>query len=131
MLAILAMAAVMTSAADDVAAKNRADFDVLYNQSCKVRAYGSYDDMCNKLRKRIKEFEREQAKAAKERRSDVAARPVVPEAPVARAAAPAVAETPTSHPAAAAVAETPASHPTTTAVAATPTAQPARAGGQP
>ena len=69
MMAILAMAAaVAASSPDDVAARNSADLQVLYDQSCRVRAYGSYDDMCSKLRKRIKEFERDQAREARQRR---------------------------------------------------------------
>ena len=68
MLVILAMAAATaTLSVDETAAKNRADLQVLYDQSCAVRAYGSYDDMCNKLRQSIKTFERDQAKAARER----------------------------------------------------------------
>ncbi|MEO6340097.1 MAG: hypothetical protein ABIO39_08680 [Caulobacteraceae bacterium] len=68
MLLILAMAAATAGiGADEVAAKNRADLQVLYDQSCAVRAYGSYDDMCNKLRQSIREYERDQAKAARER----------------------------------------------------------------
>jgi hypothetical protein len=89
MMVILAMAAAVTaSGADDVAAKNKADLQMLYDQSCKVRAYGSYDDMCNKLRKRIKEFERDQARADRDRSRTAAAPP--PAAPV---------ETPTTQPA--------------------------------
>ncbi len=50
-----------------VAAKNRADLQALYDQSCAVRAYGSYDDMCAKLRQSIRVYERDQAKAARDR----------------------------------------------------------------
>jgi hypothetical protein len=80
MMVILAMAAaVAASGADDVAAKNKADLQRLYDQSCKVRAYGSYDEMCNKLRKRMKEFERDQAKAERDRgRTTAAASPAAP-----------------------------------------------------
>ena len=69
MLVILAMAAATlgTGADEATAAKNRADLQVLYDQSCAVRAYGSYDDMCGKLRQSIREYERDQAKAARER----------------------------------------------------------------
>jgi len=69
MLVILAMAAATATLAPDeaVAAKNRADLQSLYDQSCAVRAYGSYDDMCAKLRQSIKAYERDQAKAARDR----------------------------------------------------------------
>ena len=96
MMAILAMAAaVAASSPDEVAARNSADLQILYEQSCKVRAYGSYDDMCTKLRKRIKEFERDQAREARARRQagpvqQAAAKPVAPQ--------PVSVETPTSQP---------------------------------
>ena len=89
MMAILAMAAAVTaSTPEEVAARNSADLQVLYDQSCRVRAYGSYDDMCSKLRKRIKEFERDQARAARERRQGGSVGPVAVQS--------ASAETPTS-----------------------------------
>ena len=91
MMVILAMAAaVAASGADDVAAKNKADLQRLYDQSCKVRAYGSYDEMCNKLRKRMKEFERDQARAERDRGRATATAVASPAAPH---------ETPTTGPA--------------------------------
>ena len=76
MMVILAMAAAVTaSSAEDVAAKNKADLQMLYDQSCKVRAYGSYDEMCTKLRKRIKEFQRDQARAKRDSSRTAAAAP--------------------------------------------------------
>ena len=48
---ILAMAAATATLSPEeaAAAKNRADLQMMYDQSCAVRAYGSYDDMCAKL----------------------------------------------------------------------------------
>jgi hypothetical protein len=35
----------------------------MYDQSCRQRAYGSYDDLCDNLRKQIREAEAELRKA--------------------------------------------------------------------
>jgi hypothetical protein len=89
MMVIMAMAAaVAASGAGDVAAKNKADLQMLYDQSCKVRAYGSYDDMCNKLRKQIKAFERDQDRAERDRSraAPIAGAPAAVEAPTAQTA---------------------------------------------
>ena len=93
MLVILAMAAATAAISPDdaAAAKNRADLQMLYDQSCAVRAYGSYDDMCNKLSQSIKAYDRDQAKLARERARNP--RPAPPPAP-----APAVAAAPTAPP---------------------------------
>ena len=99
MMAILAMAAaVAASSPDEVAARNSADLQVLYEQSCKVRAYGSYDDMCSTLRTRIKEFDRDQAREARERRQAGPVRQATTKPPSPK---PGPVETPTSQPAAA------------------------------
>jgi hypothetical protein len=34
----------------------------MYQQSCSVKAYGSYDDICNGLRKQLKEAQKQQKK---------------------------------------------------------------------
>jgi hypothetical protein len=49
-----ALAAADPAAAEDPAATLRA-VQAMYNQSCLVRAYGSYDDLCDALRKQIRE----------------------------------------------------------------------------
>ncbi len=65
MIAILAAAAVAAGAAvpaaspDDTVAQVRA----LYQQSCQVRAYGSYDDLCNGLKAQLKQAEQDARKA--------------------------------------------------------------------
>jgi hypothetical protein len=37
----------------------------MYDQSCQVRAYGSYDDLCDALRKQLREAKRTKQPAAK------------------------------------------------------------------
>ena len=41
---------------------NLDELHVLYDQSCQVRAYASYDDLCSALRKQIREAEKAQRK---------------------------------------------------------------------
>lgn len=92
MIVILALAAAAAGLSPDdaSAAKAREDLQAMYQQSCEVRAYGSYDDLCNVLKDRMRDFDREQAKAARERRLHPAPTPVAaPTAPPAAASAPA------------------------------------------
>lgn len=64
----------------------------MYQQSCQVKAYGSYDDICNGLKRQIKEAE----KQAKRERSQAKPAPPAAEAKPSEAspAEPAAATTP-------------------------------------
>ena len=53
----------------------------MYNQSCRVKAYAAYDDLCDALRKQIREAERASDDAARKSKAKpkpaaVAAQPV-------------------------------------------------------
>lgn len=66
-----ALAAPPPSDAVDASAKAFANLEAMYQQSCTVRAYGSFDDVCDSLRKQMKEAEKRQRKArARERVRD-------------------------------------------------------------
>ena len=97
---ILAMAAATATLSPEeaAAAKNRADLQMMYDQSCAVRAYGSYDDMCAKLAQSIKVYDRDQAKLARER----ARNPRLAPPPASAPAPDPVAAAPAAQPAAAA-----------------------------
>jgi len=73
MIALLAAAAI---AAPQDAGSRLAELQHMYAQSCGVRAYASFDDLCGLLKKQMREAERAYRKAAR-----------------AEAATPAVAET--------------------------------------
>jgi hypothetical protein len=64
--AVLAMAAAQPAVSNDPAV-TLAAVKNMYEQSCQVRAYGSYDDLCNTLRNQMKAAEKalkqEQARA--------------------------------------------------------------------
>jgi hypothetical protein len=62
MIALFAAAALATQ---DPAATIAA-LENMYQQSCQVKAYGSYDDICNGLRKQMREAEKRLKKQAKE-----------------------------------------------------------------
>jgi hypothetical protein len=59
MLALFAAAAV---AAAPAPIDQMADLERMYQQSCSVKAYGSYDDLCSGLRKQMKEAQKRQKK---------------------------------------------------------------------
>lgn len=76
MIAVLAAAAAASLAtpADDAQRQLQA-VRSMYEQSCQVRAYGSYDDICNALKKQLKQAERTY-RAANRRTAVAPAKPV-------------------------------------------------------
>lgn len=62
-IALAAMAAVQAPADDP--ARTAAAAQAMYQQSCQVRAYGSYDDLCNALRRQLRDAEKAARKAQK------------------------------------------------------------------
>jgi hypothetical protein len=54
----LALAAAVSSAQPQDAATQLEQLDHMYQQSCSVKAYGSYDDICNGLKKQMKEAQK-------------------------------------------------------------------------
>lgn len=62
MIAALAAAALAAAAPSDVGpsdtAKRLVDLQHIYAQSCGVRAYATYDDLCDKLKKQMRDAER-------------------------------------------------------------------------
>ncbi len=66
-LAAAALAAAQPAPADDPVATLAAVQD-MYNQSCQVKAYAAYDDLCDALRKQIRDAERASDKAVAEQR---------------------------------------------------------------
>lgn len=71
MIALFAAAAVATAAPQSAAAQMDA-LNHMYQQSCSVKAYGSYDDICSGLRKQMKEA---QKRLKKEARAEASAPP--------------------------------------------------------
>lgn len=65
MIAILAAsAAVLTAAQADA---RLADIRHLYAQSCEVRAYAAFDDLCGKLKRQLRAAEKAHRAAVRER----------------------------------------------------------------
>lgn len=65
MIAVLAAtAAVLTAAQADA---QLSDIRHLYAQSCEVRAYAAFDDLCGKLKRQLKVAEKAHRQAARER----------------------------------------------------------------
>ena len=62
MIALLA-AAVVAASPDSGA--QLADLHRMYAQSCEVRAYASFDDLCNILKKQMREAERAHRRSAR------------------------------------------------------------------
>ena len=54
----LAAAAALAAASPTDAATQLEQLDHMYQQSCSVKAYGSYDDICNGLKKQMKEAQK-------------------------------------------------------------------------
>ena len=70
MLALLAAAAVAAAPPLVPAPANAVEtLERMYQQSCSVKAYGSYDDICNGLRKQLKEAQKRQKKELAEARA--------------------------------------------------------------
>jgi hypothetical protein len=66
MIAMLLAAAVAASAPTD-GEKNLVELRRLYSQSCEVRAYATFDRMCEGVRKQVREAERAQKRSARAR----------------------------------------------------------------
>jgi hypothetical protein len=82
MIAALATAAALAGAtASDDGTRRLAELQHMYQQSCEVRAYGSFDDLCDELKKQIRA-------AQKAHRTAAGARPQRGGAPQPVAAAP-------------------------------------------
>lgn len=65
MIALVAAAALAAaSAGPQTSAQTLDSLERMYQQSCSVKAYGSYDDICNGLRKQMKEAQKRQKKEA-------------------------------------------------------------------
>ncbi|HTK36620.1 MAG TPA: hypothetical protein VL358_15215 [Caulobacteraceae bacterium] len=84
-LAAAAALAAAEPAPEDPAATLRA-VQAMYDQSCQVRAYGSYDDLCDSLKKQLREAAQAQRKAPPARRPAAVSTPTLAEAPAAPAA---------------------------------------------
>jgi hypothetical protein len=63
LVAVAAMAAAQAAQPAQSPAQTMEALQTMYEQSCQVRAYGSYDDLCNTLRKQINNAKREQSRA--------------------------------------------------------------------
>jgi hypothetical protein len=66
MIALAVAAALAAAPAPPTAqetAKTMDALELMYQQSCSVKAYGSYDDVCNGLRKQMKEAQKRYKKA--------------------------------------------------------------------
>lgn len=70
-IALAAVAAVQAPADDP--ARTAAAALAMYQQSCQVRAYGSYDDLCSALRRQLKEAEKAARKAQKDKAAPIPA----------------------------------------------------------
>ena len=88
MIAILAAAAVAAVPApvQSEEALKLQELQVIWNQTCGVAAYGSYNDLCNSLKAQIKDFTKKQGKKATLQPPPVDTMPTVPAAASAGAA---------------------------------------------
>lgn len=64
---IAALAAAVLATAGDTGAERVAELRHMYQQSCEVRAYGSFDDLCDQLKRQMREAEKAQRAAARKR----------------------------------------------------------------
>jgi hypothetical protein len=64
MIALVLAAAVATTAspADDPAVQKMQELQVIWNQTCAVAGYGSYNDLCNSLKAQIRDYQKKQGK---------------------------------------------------------------------
>jgi hypothetical protein len=73
------LAAAAVAVADD-SGQRLADLQLIYSQSCESRAYGSFDDLCDRLKRQMRTAERAQRDATRQRppaRATVRAEPLV------------------------------------------------------
>ena len=61
LLAAAALAAVPTPAQSEEAQKLQ-ELQIIWNQTCGVAAYGSYNDLCNSLKAQIRDYTKKQGK---------------------------------------------------------------------
>ncbi|OYX35449.1 MAG: hypothetical protein B7Y99_03630 [Caulobacterales bacterium 32-69-10] len=80
-----AFAAALASATPQDAAAQLEQLDHMYQQSCSVKAYGSYDDICNGLKKQMKQAQKRLKQEVRDQARNTAPRPqptAEPAAPV-------------------------------------------------
>jgi len=65
MIAFVLAAMAATQAPAEDPARTAAAAQAMYQQSCQVRAYGSYDDLCSALRQQVREAEKAMRKSRK------------------------------------------------------------------
>lgn len=66
MIALFAAAAAAIAAPSDATGR-LADLQHLYSQSCEVRAYATFDDLCDQLKRQMREAQRAERDAARAR----------------------------------------------------------------
>lgn len=66
MIALFA-AAVVAVAAPSAADQRMAELQHIYSQSCEVRAYATFDDLCDRLKQQMRQAQRDQKAAARVR----------------------------------------------------------------
>ncbi len=72
MIALTVAAALAASPLPDTtdeSTRTLARLQAMYQQSCSVRAYGAFDDVCGALRKQMKEAEKRHKRAAAQARA--------------------------------------------------------------
>jgi len=79
--AVAAMAAAQAQPPVTDAAQTLAAARSMYEQSCQVRAYGAYDDLCNALKRQVKEAEKAARKARDAKPAPVSTAPAEGEEP--------------------------------------------------
>ena len=84
MIAVLLAAAAVAAAPapapaskDDPAARLQ-QLQIIWNESCGVAAYGSYNDLCNSLKAQIRDYTKQQGKKATQKPPPVDTMPTVP-----------------------------------------------------
>jgi hypothetical protein len=89
MITVLAVMAMSASPAAAAPRNNLVALQGMYQQSCQVKAYGSYDDICNGLKKQLKEAEKQAKRDRNQAKAAAAAEAKPAEPPAAAAAEPA------------------------------------------
>jgi len=82
MIALLAAAAVAAApapSADDPAVKMQ-ELQLIWNQTCAVAGYGSYNNICNSLKAQIRDYQKKQGKKTTQRPPPLDTMPTVPPA---------------------------------------------------
>ena len=89
MIIALAVMAMTASPAAPPPRNNLVALQGMYQQSCQVKAYGSYDDICNGLKKQLKEAEKQAKRERNQAKAAAAVEPKPAEPAAASAAEPA------------------------------------------